>query len=749
MPDKLTVEGLEGIISLNLEQPLGEGELSDKRTDLIKRFFAEPYGDEDADLSSVVDTSVRDVIYWALPEIMEIVLGSDKVVSFDPVGAEDEAAAEQETDVVNHYALHLNPAFHWAYSWVHDAFLQVNGYVDVAWEDITRRTTDRYRGVTEDEITQIIAELEEENEGATVEVVSQDEYTETVVVPDPMTGMPVEVEVPLLDVRLKIDGESKGKPVIQPLPPEEVVVNRRHNSLMLTDAAFVAWTPNLPRSDLVAMGLEPDMVEGMAPNEHVDRYSGNEKDTRFRVGENDQTSYASGDPQQGQMESVGFAKCYVRADLDGDGVAELLRVYATHDGEVLKWADHMKDRVTSVEWPYCIEEVEACGIVALSPFIVPHRHQGVSLGELLMQTTKILTELKRQMLDNIALQNQPRRHIDEASVTDTTYDDLEGSAAPGTKLSYDSRQGGNPPILEPAPDVVTNSLAAMEFFKADREETGITRLQQGLSGEAVGSDTWRGQAQLMDAANKKLRMIARCMAECGFKEVFQLIHMLIRKHADKEFAIRLRGEWIDVDPRSWRERSDMTVNIGLGTGNKDLQLGHFMNLWGMQGELMAMGGVTPEHRFNAFEKIIELAGVQNPERYALDPEKQQWQPPEPPADPLVELKRIEAQTQQMKLQVDADRIQLDREKMAFEAQMKAAELELAETKLQLEAAKVNATIETQRDKIRVDALGKSADHAIKREQMDRDDTNKDLDRLAGALAADRQRAATNGQNDAN
>lgn len=734
MPDRMEPEDLQGLIATHLETPLGEGELSEKREELTKRFFAEPYGDEEKGLSQVVDPSVRDVVLWALPEIMEIMLGAEKIANFEPVGPEDEEAAEQETDVVNHVALQMNPAFVWVYSLAYDALVNVVGYVDVSWSETKRRTTDRYRGVTEDQLTQIIAELEKENDGAEVEVLGQEEYTEEITVPDPMTGEPVMLEMPLLDVRLRVKGETTAKPIIKPVPPEEVVISKSHNSILLDEASFVAWCPNLPKSDLIAMGLDADQIEDLAPSENVDRYATNERATRQSVGENDRTSLAAGSDDHGAMQMVGFAKCYVRADYDGDGVAELLRVYATHSGEILKWDSSMKGQVDSVAWPYCIEEVEACGIVAATPFIVPHRHQGISLAELLVQSAKIKTALKRQLLDNLSLNNQPRRLLDENAETDNTAEDLAESGPAGTAIRYTSQRGGNPPATEATPDMVSNSLAALQYEDQQREESGITRLQQGLGGEALNTDTWRGQSQLMDAANKKLRMMARSLAETGFKRIFELVHMLLRKHGAEELAIRLRGNWVTVDPRSWRERSDMIVQVGLGTGNKELQLAQYDRLWAMQSELMMMGGVAPNHRFNTFEKILELMGIRAVERFAIDPNMQPWQPPAPPQDPMVQIKQIEAETSRMKLEVETVKIQLEREKLAFQAQMKAAELAIDESKVELEAAKAGAQIENERDRMRLDAVGKSADLAVDLAKADQAAAERQTDRLLGALA---------------
>ncbi len=66
---------------------------------------------------------------------MDIFAGSDEVVRFEPVGPEDEAAAQQETDYVNHVFMQQNPGFMILYSFIKDALLSKVGIVKVWWEE--------------------------------------------------------------------------------------------------------------------------------------------------------------------------------------------------------------------------------------------------------------------------------------------------------------------------------------------------------------------------------------------------------------------------------------------------------------------------------------------------------------------------------------------------------------------------------------------------------------------------------------
>jgi hypothetical protein len=73
--------------------------------------------------SRAVSTDVADTIDGLMPSLMEIFAGSDEVVRFEPFGPEDVAAAEQETDYVNHVFMQQNPGFLILYSFIKDVLL--------------------------------------------------------------------------------------------------------------------------------------------------------------------------------------------------------------------------------------------------------------------------------------------------------------------------------------------------------------------------------------------------------------------------------------------------------------------------------------------------------------------------------------------------------------------------------------------------------------------------------------------------
>ena len=110
--------------------------LAEERADAMDYYLGDMRKDMPAQdgRSRAVSSDVADTIEGLMPNLMDIFAGSDEVVRFEPVGPEDEAAASQETDYVNHVFMQQNPGFMILYSFIKDALLSKVGIVKVWWE---------------------------------------------------------------------------------------------------------------------------------------------------------------------------------------------------------------------------------------------------------------------------------------------------------------------------------------------------------------------------------------------------------------------------------------------------------------------------------------------------------------------------------------------------------------------------------------------------------------------------------------
>ena len=115
---------------------ISASKLSEERAAAIDYYLGDMSRDMPAPdgRSKAVSTDVADTIEGLMPSLMDIFTSGDEVVRFEPVGPEDVAAAEQETDYVNHVFMQQNPGFLVLYSFIKDALLSKVGIVKVWWE---------------------------------------------------------------------------------------------------------------------------------------------------------------------------------------------------------------------------------------------------------------------------------------------------------------------------------------------------------------------------------------------------------------------------------------------------------------------------------------------------------------------------------------------------------------------------------------------------------------------------------------
>src|SRR5512139_2160895 len=140
------------------------------------------YGRMDRDMpvqvegrSKAVSTDVADTVEGLMPSLMDIFCGSDEVVRFEPVGPEDEQAAMQENDYVNHVFMQQNPGFMVLYSFIKDALLQKVGVVKVWWEEREEESRETYYDQPDEAFALLAQKVLEPDSGLQIEAHSQKE----------------------------------------------------------------------------------------------------------------------------------------------------------------------------------------------------------------------------------------------------------------------------------------------------------------------------------------------------------------------------------------------------------------------------------------------------------------------------------------------------------------------------------------------------------------------------------------------
>jgi len=444
--------------------------------------------------------------------------------------------------------------------------------------------------------------------------------------------------------------------------------------------------------ELIELGYDETEIKSLS-SYTFPALGGVEAFSRDTVNENAQAPGDEGTNQD--IRKIRITEHYVRMDYEQDGKPRLYKVVTGGEQGKILTRDGKPD----------IEPADVMPFAAMTPVIVTHRFFGRSIADLVIDIQRIKTALLRGLLDNAYLSNNPRVEVSEAHATDTTLDDLLVSR-PGGIVRTKMPGGINWQVV---PNIGANIYPLLEYLDGTREwRTGMSKQGQGLDPNALQNQTATAANLVFTAAQAKMKLIARIFAETGIRDVFLLLHGIIRKHGSEPETVRLRNQWVPVDPRNWRTRNDMTINVGLGDGGKTQQLAHLMTVIEFQKQALEGGKtnlVTDENLFHSAEELTKLVGLKAVDRYFTDPKGQPA--PQPAPDP----KMIEAQG---KMQLQAQAQQHDQ---ALAQQQAQTDLEAGIAKAQVEAELKRQQIAAETQLKREQML---AEMALKTEQMNRE-----------------------------
>lgn len=609
------------------------------RYNALNAYFGRPMGNEVEDRSQIVLPELRDTVEWIMPTLMRMFVGSGKPVQFDPEAPGDEEQAEQETEVVNHVFMKQNDGFFILHDMFKDALLLRNGYVTSYWAKKTKSTVERYTGLDEGAVTMLMQDAEKK--GDEIEILEQEEKIQIIL------GEQGPQQTVTFDIKLRRKSE-KGCVKVECVPPEEMRVSpqARHG---LDASPFTQHMRTMSRTEAKELGFDKDLVDSItvARPEWLDLISLARNEVTDQLSEENPTDPAS------QM--IDVRTNYVRVDFDGDGFAEFRRVVVGGD-KILE-----NEEIEEGSFSYC------------SPIRMPHRHVGISYYDLLNDLQVIKTTLFRQALDNIYISNNQRIAVNWRNVN---VQDLLVSR-PGGVIRVDGPVGDNiMPFVQPS-NLMAQILPAMEYCDLQREmRTGIGKDTMGVDADALQDVTKGGQLAAMSAAAAKVELVARLLAE-GVKDIFQKIHNLLRRHQDEQMTVMLTNrQWLTANPAEWRERSELVINVGLGSGNREEARANVMLLGQAQKELAPLGLVGPKQAYATFRKVAHLLGFENPSEFAMDPDSPEYQQAmqqraQQPQDPRIASAQIKAQSDQ---QIEGMRLQTEQVKAQSQQQQAQAEL---------------------------------------------------------------------------
>ena len=607
-------------------------EFSGDRQDTLSYYLGEPFGNEVEGRSSVVCTEVSDVIEYLMPSLMKIFASSNKFVRFAGRKKEDVKSAEQATELVNYVINSQNNGFKILHNFFKDGLLFKLGAVKFYWEESESTVEEKYSGLSENELTLLLDDPD-------IELVSQ-EMTEVGNVDEMGQEQPIE-QTFSVEVKRRLKG---GKVKIDNIPPEELIFSRRATSL--EDCDFIAHRTEVRAGDLIEQGYDADLVLKLAGGENLD----DEPERQQRHQEISSSSEQdSSDPS---MRNVLVTEGYIKCDYNNDNIPELRRIVCL--GESSEIVEN--------------EPFDHVPFALLSPVLMPHRMVGRSVAEMVMDLQKIKSSIFRNMLDNLYLTNNQRVAVVEGQVN---LDDLLTSRPAG--IVRMRNQGMVQPLS--VPQMSGQAFNMLEYVDQVRDQrTGFSKASMGLDPKVLQSTSANAVNQTIQGSALKVEMIARVFAETGCRDLAFGVLQLLQKHQTKPMTIRLRNEYVDIDPRAFENEFDLEVDIGVGNGKEEEKMQMLVQIAGKQEQLLQQLGannpvVKPSQYVNTLRKIAEMAGFKDTEQFFSSGEEIDQalaQPPQEEQQPDLEL--------QMKMKEMEAEIALKREKMQAEIQLKREEM---------------------------------------------------------------------------
>ncbi len=553
-----------------------DDEVANTRKKSLDFWMGRKYGNEKQGFSKVVTREVFETVEWAMPTFIRTFLSGDKVCEFKPTGPQDVEASAIESEILHQLILEDECSYESFEMLFRATLIYPNGYIkvwmdeDYEWEDVD------LEGLTEPQVGML-------DQNPEVEIT----YAELV----------QEVPIPLFNVGVR-KVNTKGRIVVDVIPPEEILVLDTSQNVNLDKVKFVAHHSRPTRSDLVEMGYDRDDVWNLPSSEEVQVNDEIQKRKEPETGTYT-TSYADK-----ASDTVDFYECYVYMDVDGDGIQEFRKISLGGTNNVNQIFEN--------------EEIDYQPLVAFTSYGIPFTHRGLSVSSTAEENQLVTSTILRQLLDNLYRTNRPRSFAGRG----VNINQLNTYRPHGVVEMQDVTQVRS----EQIPPVVQQIMPTFEYLAADREgTTGITRHAQGIDARTLADSSMTAYVNALGQASQRLEAIARYWGEVGFTKIFRKAHYLLRKYQNINETLQIAGRWVDVNPINWTNRTRIRCVVGLGTGNAQEKIAGTLSLLELQERMAERGMSTPTRIFNSLQDLIRVMNRGSVDKYFLDPNSQEAQ----------------------------------------------------------------------------------------------------------------------------
>lgn len=557
--------------------------------------------DDNANRSTVVSTDVRDTVMAVLPSLIRIFTASENIADFRANGPDQEEMAKQATDDVQYQFWEENDGFLNIHTVLKDALTEKVGVIRWWTDDLPEFKQEEYRKILPEALSALIQEANAKGDQQ-AEVLEMGEAD--------ADGF---LEYAIVNFLI-----SKPVRVIEPVPPEDFRVDRRARTVKRS--RLVGTEQLVPGSDVVAMGFDPDLVRQYTGN--YDYYSVERSIRNPGI-----------DSALVDSEMVVFGEYFIRIDQDEDGIDEL-------------------HRIRTLGTNYDIIEDVVVNNVQLAVFCGdprPHTVIGDALADLVKDIQEIKTHLLRGALDSMSASMYPDIAVNEtmANMSDVLADGV------GRVLRFKGNPGDSMKELR-ATFVGEEIFTMMDKLDMVRQSrTGISEASKGVDPKAFQSTNLAGIDQVINGAQERIELIARILAETGFKDLMRgLLYETVR-YPNRKRMLKMRGKWVEYDQSTYDPELTVRVNPTLGKGSDYTKLATLEKIKESQMMVVTQLGLTNpivsiEQLMNTQEDMLALVNIRNMSRYFNPVTPEMLQQLSGPKEPTPEEKIATAEVEKVK-----------------------------------------------------------------------------------------------------
>lgn len=648
--------------------------------------------------SKYVSRDVWESVNGTLQDLLNVFTAGEDAVKFTPVSSSDANAAKAATAYCNKVLLRENNGYSILSDALKEALITRNGWIKRYWEEKYEDEDQMFTQVPAEELAMLMMSEPDS------EILNQEENEDGTI-----SGT----------IRTKI---NKSGVRIEYTPFEEILVDPDARSI--EDCNYLAHRVRKTGQELLDMGFDQKQIsrglqkggefvgDGLAMSRQNNLNPAIDMNPTFGIGDD-------------LTDRVWLYESYIRSSLGGKST-KLYQVFSFTGSDILE-----------------VNEVNEIPFETFTPFPTPAAIFGESVFDITKDIQDLKTALMRGYVDNIMNANYGRfmaveGQYDRRSLLDNRPGGVVEQKAPGMidRFPYHGLPVGTDNLLE-------------HVEQAKERRTGVTRIGMGLNADVFKSDSsYATVDMMMSAAQNRMRMVARNLAQNGMIKLFTSIYRLAREHEKGTVELELAGETISLDPSQWPERTRMEVSVAIGQNERRERaqnLGTLLNLLS-NNPMIAGSSFVPQNANYIAREITEAMGFYDINNF-VTPFADIPQPePSPEQQMAQQAMQLDLQAKQMllqeaqakqqeaqaKLQIEMGKLELEKAKLEFSQQKEADEMNIK----QLES-------ESRQDELGIKAAQSDAELDIKIEELRL--RNREIDLKEKELSYEVQLEASQGR----